>query len=512
MSDHRFPVKSVGLYFFTLAMVAASSMALEIVAGRALAPYVGMSLYSWTVIIAVVLAGLSVGNWIGGLISDKGVSHRLWIASMFAAASLSTLASLMLLRSVGPLAAKLDPVGHVMLLALGAFLLPSALAGVISPILTKLALGVVKAEYHGRVLGAMFALGSVGAIIGTLIAGLVLISWVGTAGSVFSIALIYGVLAIPFLTGPGRYLYSIILMIGFAIAVFFPNVLGLQTACLKESAYFCIRVDNLVFNERNSKVLALDHLAHGLNDAEDAAFLLSPYVQGVDEIVRQRFPKSVLNAFFVGGGAYTLPRAWQKNYPNGKLLVAELDPEVTKIAKERLWLELSENLSVIHGDARQALTNLPQEISFNVIFGDAFHDISVPPHLVSDEFHGIVKSRLSPDGLYAVNVVDSFRRPAFLLSLIKTLKLRFPVVEAWLDTESFPNSDARVTWIVIATNSPTPTQKLSAQYGFQRQWLRAPIDRLIRNVGEENTVTLTDDYAPVARLLAPVLLESTYAD
>ena len=46
----------------TIAGVSAASMALEIVAGGALAPYVGMSLYTWTVIIAVVLAGLSVGH------------------------------------------------------------------------------------------------------------------------------------------------------------------------------------------------------------------------------------------------------------------------------------------------------------------------------------------------------------------------------------------------------------------------------------------------------------------
>ena len=44
---------------------------MEITAGRLLAPYVGMSLYSWTAIIAVVLAGLSLGNWCGGYLSDR---------------------------------------------------------------------------------------------------------------------------------------------------------------------------------------------------------------------------------------------------------------------------------------------------------------------------------------------------------------------------------------------------------------------------------------------------------
>ena len=44
----------------------AGGLVLEIVAGRLLAPYVGMSLYTWTAVIAVVLAGFSIGHWIGG--------------------------------------------------------------------------------------------------------------------------------------------------------------------------------------------------------------------------------------------------------------------------------------------------------------------------------------------------------------------------------------------------------------------------------------------------------------
>ena len=46
-------------------------LVLEIVAGRMLAPVVGVSLYSWTSVIGVVLAGLSIGNWLGGRIADR---------------------------------------------------------------------------------------------------------------------------------------------------------------------------------------------------------------------------------------------------------------------------------------------------------------------------------------------------------------------------------------------------------------------------------------------------------
>ena len=64
--------------FLNIALLLSSACGLvvEIVAGRLIAPYVGMSLYTWTAIIAVVLAGLSVGHWIGGRLADGEPTPR----------------------------------------------------------------------------------------------------------------------------------------------------------------------------------------------------------------------------------------------------------------------------------------------------------------------------------------------------------------------------------------------------------------------------------------------------
>lgn len=496
----------------TLMLVSAASMALEIVAGRALAPYVGMSLYSWTVIIAVVLAGLSIGHWIGGLISDRLTNLKISVALTLIFAAATTLASLGLLKVIEPSVSSLDPVSHVTWLAMGAFFLPSALAGIISPILTKMALDRTTQDKQGRVLGMMFALGAFGAILGTLLAGLIMISWIGTSGSITVIAVIYAFLSVPFLSGFKR-VGSIAVIIFVAILAWKnPGQFSLGNSCLSETSYFCVQVDDIVFNGRKSRVMALDHLAHGVNDQQDPAVLLSPYVQGVDEIVRKRFPEDDLEAFFVGGGAYTLPRAWQKTFSKGSFVVAELDPEVTKIAKEQLWFDQGKGMKTVHGDARQILQSFPEAKKFDVIFGDAFHDISIPSHLVSDEFHKLVKNKLRSDGLYVVNVVDSFRKPTFLLSLVKTLEQRFQSVELWLDFQSVPAFDARVTWIVIATEKPTPSGTFTSDYGLYREWARAPVKRMKEIIGSENIITLTDDYAPVDRLLSQVLLDATFAE
>ena len=493
-------------------LVSAGSMALEIVAGRALAPYVGMSLYSWTVIIAVVLAGLSVGHWIGGLLSDRVSSLKTAVAVTLSLAAVTTISSLGLLKFIEPSVSGLDPVSHVTWLSMGAFFLPSTLAGIISPVLTKLALDQNEPNKHGRILGLMFALGAFGAILGTLASGLVLISWIGTSGSVTLISCLYAILSIPFWAGIARSIVTIAIIIGSGTALYFPAKLGLGNSCLEETEYFCVRIDELVFNGRKGRLMALDHLAHGVNDRDDPAMLLSAYVQGVDEIVRHRFQKPDLSAFFIGGGSYTLPRAWQTTFPDGRFIVAELDPAVTKVAIEKLWFEPNDQFDIRHGDARLILSSLPEDKKFDVIFGDAFHDISIPPHLVSDEFHQLVKARLKSNGLYVVNVVDSFRKPAFLLSLVETLQKQFLTVELWLDFQSVPAYDARVTWIVIATEKPTINGTFSSKYGLYREWARAPIKRMKDIIGRDNIVALTDDYAPVDRLLSQVLLDADFAE
>lgn len=47
-------------------LAAASVLILEIAAGRLLAPYVGVSLTTYTGIIGAILAGIALGAWLGG--------------------------------------------------------------------------------------------------------------------------------------------------------------------------------------------------------------------------------------------------------------------------------------------------------------------------------------------------------------------------------------------------------------------------------------------------------------
>jgi hypothetical protein len=521
-----------------LFLSSAGGLVVEIVAGRLIAPYVGMSLYTWTSIIAVVLAGLSVGHWIGGRLAGPDMTQRtgfLRLAVALALAGLSTLFALVVLSALALLllGSGLGPIVIVILLTGALFLAPSLFVGVVAPIVTKLAVDAEPTQ-TGRVFGRMYAIGTLGSILGTLASGYLFISWIGSSGTLIAVTTLYAVLAMICAVCAGRKPAAVV-----ALAVLLPigglvgvgSLIGggaagvFDSRCTVESDYFCIQVDDFAeATGRPSALMALDNLVHSINDREDPSLLYSPYVQFVDEYARRRFAGGAtdfgMTAFFVGGGGYSLPRSWAATIPGAKLLVAEIDPEVTRVAADRLWLDPSSPaLDIRHRDARTVLQSLPPASTFDVVFGDAFHDISIPTHLISREFHAEVNTRLKSDGFYAVNVVDSAGQPGFLFSLTHTLGLEFSEVEIWVDGDELSAlgrpGDARVTYIVIASNQASNSDEMQSVFGIRRRWQRIDAQLGAGSVWaapQPEPVVLTDDFAPVERLMFGVLTSAYEAE
>lgn len=496
--------------FFT----AAGSLVIEIAAGRLIAPFVGMSLYTWTAIIAVVLAGLSVGHWIGGHLAaaslDRARALR-YIAWSLAAAAPFSLLVLPLVRTVSTnlVASGMGPIAIVVALTMILFFMPSLLVGIVSPIATKVAIDDRPNE-TGRVLGRMFAIGAFGSIIGTLSAGYIFISWIGSNGTIIAVAGLYAIMAVGFGVWAKQTIAvsAMVIVTVVGLSAWSDSVEGFASPCNVESDYFCIRFDD--FSEisgRPSKVMVLDHLAHGINDQTDPTVLYSSYVHFVDEVTGLRIKShETLNAFFVGGGGYTLPRAWSYLYPNSNLTIAEIDPAVTKAAVEEMWFDPDKpNIEVLHKDGRTALASAPSSKKYDVIFGDAFHDIAVPAHLITREFHSLIQSRLSENGFYAANVIDLGREPRFLLSLVKTLREDFDSVEIWSPVDEV-NQAGRLTFIVIAGNKGTGRTHLVSRFGLAREWVQWPLSAMKKRVDFADLPVLTDDYAPVERLLSAFLV------
>lgn len=489
---------------------AAASMALEIVAGRMLAPYVGMSVYSWTSIIAVVLAGLSLGHWAGGVLADRSARPGRAAGWALTAGALTAALSVPLLPLTAPVLAHLDPIGGIGALALAAFFAPSFCAGVVSPVLTRIAMEAAPPARQGRVLGRMFALGALGAIAGTVLAGFWMIPGLGSRLSVALIALSYAAMALPLLAGAGRVAAAAaICLIGAGTALGPRLTPLLATPCDTESAYYCIRLDEVRMLGRPAEVMVLDHLAHNVND-RDPQMLLMSYLQLGDRLVRLRQGDGPPEAFFAGGGALTLPRAWAARWPEAKLTVAEIDPEVTATAR-RMGVS-TQAMTILHRDARRALVELPPEERFDVVFTDVFRDIAIPEHLVTDEFAALVAGRLKPGGIYLMNVIETLWEPPFLLSLVRTLKGRFAHVELWIDTAELSREERRVTWLVLAGDTPTGRTQIEADRPPSRIWVQVPAERMLTVLPEAETPVLTDDHAPVSRLMAHIIFDRRLAE
>jgi MFS family permease len=491
-------------YAFTVFLSSALLLVLEIVAGRLIAPYVGVSLYTWTSIIGVILAGLSLGNWLGGVWADGGGDGRsvglvLGLGGVFYILSLPSLAWL----GTAVRDTDLGLLETSFLFAAALFFVPAALIGVVTPLLTTLALRFDPRA--GHVVGRMHALAAIGSIAGTFITGYWLVQRFGTRSVVLGSAVALFLLAAPFLR-PGARPVSVLLVLGIlgaGAAVLQPS--ALESPCTRESGYFCIRVVDQTsaapFGEARGMVL--DHLLHGINHATVPEMLIAPYVHAMDELTYAHFGPRYdqgLDYFFAGGGAYSHPRAVQALSPSSRLTVAELDPMVTLTAAEQLFLA-PRGMRILHEDARVVLAR--EAGPFDVIVGDVFHDLAVPYHLVTREFARLVRSKLAPGGLYAMNVVDAFPDPRLVKAVVKTLGAEFRYVDVWM--EGMPEAD-RVTYVLTASDATRLPDRVDARVSFERSWLRVTGQLPAVGTPYSEIPTLTDDYAPVERLIAGLLV------
>ena len=493
-------------YGLTVFLSSAILLVLEITAGRLIAPYVGITIYSWTSIIGVILAGLSIGNWLGGRWADRG-ADELSSGIALALAAVFSLSSLLLLTVIAPLlqASSLNLVSASFVYVLCLFFIPSLLLGIPTPLLTTLALNLDSRT--GRVVGRMHALAALGSILGTFVTGFFLIQYFGSRSVIVIASSTLLLLAIPFLWKASRRLLAALLISGvFSIALTHLGQ-GFASPCDRESSYFCLRVidasERAPFGE--ARGLVLDHLLHGINHGSAPGMLISPYVHLMQELVGRHFDttrQTRLSYFFAGGGSYTQPRAIKTEHPEASVTVAELDPLVTRTVEQFLYVD-SAAFDIHHGDARAVLFRQP-DASFDVIVTDAFHDIAIPYHLVTLEYVRLARSKLRPGGLYTTNVVDVFPDPRMVKSMLKTLRREFEHVDVWLDR--IPSRAGRMTYVISASDTRIDDDVLRSAHGFERQWLR--INEPLSRTGTQlqNLPIFTDDYVPVERMISSLLL------
>lgn len=490
---------------FIVFLASGCIMIIELVAGRMIAPYVGVSLYTWTSVIGVVLAGMSLGNFLGGEIADQRASITL-LGGTFIVAGLASLSILGIINLLGGnLPTSWPIILEILVLTGTVFFVPSAVLDAISPIVVKLA--VRDLAETGSTVGRIYASSAVGSIAGTFATGFVLISWFGTHAIVWGVSVTLLALGL-ILAANGRW-YRLILLALLIVAGsgFLWNQSELWGPCLRETNYFCIKIYEEERQGEPVRVLVLDRLVHSYTSLNDPTKLVYGYEKMYAELAAYKAQQTDdPKALFIGGGGYTFPRYMEAVYPNSQLDVIEIDPGVTQAAHDYLGLDRDTRIVTYNEDAR-LFVEQPATERYDLILGDAFNDYSVPYHLTTKGFNDRVKAWLASDGLYAVNIIDG-PGGEFLRAYVHTLRQTFnhvyvaPTIERWRESP-------RSTFVLVATNNTplnaTAFEHINGEDGdplFARQLLtHSEISEIL---SEGRVVTLTDQYAPVDQMLAPV--------
>jgi spermidine synthase len=389
----------------------------------------------------------------------------------------------------------------------------------ISPSSAKLALK--RSKHVGTTIGAVYAWGTVGSIVGTLSTGFFLISALTANGVVLAAAVLMAL--VGWTVGPQR-LFLVVWVAVLAPMVLcasldgdamnrdfreFAEKLGLRMNTegrffSKESDYQYIKVYE---EQRGSMVrkLVLDHLVHGYVDMANPGHLEYDYEKVYADVAKRYAEgKPTVSAFFLGGGSFTFQRWTQHIWPDAHVEVAEIDPMVVEANHEALGLSRDTSIQIHIGDARNVVDSLPVDAKFDFFFGDAFNDFSVPWHLTTLEFNRKIAAHLTPDGAYLMNVIDDYRSGQFLGACYVTLRKVFPYVYIFC-TERTGVNDRRDTFVVAASQQPIDiTDWLPDHFTDFEGSVLTPKDLndLEKKCGGR---VLTDELAPVENLLAPVV-------
>jgi spermidine synthase len=479
------PWLAAALVFSTSAAV----LVLEILAARLLAPYVGVTLETYTTIIGVVLAGIACGSWAGGRLADRVPPRRL-LGPQLLAGGLLAMATLPVVRLLGDAT---DGTSAADLVGLGllAFFPPAAVLSAVVPTVVKLQL----ADLHetGAVVGRLSALSTLGALCGTFGTGFVLVASLPNAPIVLGVG---GALTLAGAVLTAR-LRVAVAAAGAALVLVAGGVAA-GSPCEVESAYFCARVE--ADAERASgRVLVLDDLRHSYVDLADPEHLAFRYTRLIADVLGTLPRAGPVRALHVGGGGFTLPRYLAAVRPGSHSIVLELDPEVVALARRRLGLATGPALRVRTGDARVSLRGEPRG-RYDVVIGDAFGGRAVPWHLTTREFLGGVRRVLRPGGTYVVNVIDE-PPLAFARAQARTLQRAFAHAVALVT----PGEAARASGgnvVLAGSDRPLPLGAMRARRaarGAVETALTGPaLDRFVGGARE-----LTDAFAPVDQLLTP---------
>jgi spermidine synthase len=403
------------------------TLAVEIAASRLLAPYYGSSTIVWANLIGLVLLALALGYWLGGKLADRRPDGRLLGRIVLAAGAYVAMLPFVTRPFLDLAARGLDDLsaGAVVGSFFATLLLfapPVFALGIVSPFAIRLALETVGSA--GEVAGRLYALSTAGSLLGAFLPALVTIPLVGTQRTLIGSAVVLAAASAPLLGGRGLVAAA---AAGALLAVP-PGLVrhgeGGRVLYEHESRYQFIQVverggvRRLYLNE-GIAIHSEYRPDTVLTGGEWDAFLAVP-------ALLDREPRTLA---MLGNAGGTTARAYGRYFPYVAIDGVEIDPAVSEAARRYLGLGDNPRLRVVDADARPFLRRTDKR--YDLIFVDAYHQPYVPFYLATKEFFELVRSRLAPGGIVALNVAAVPGDHGLADGIAGTLASVFPDVRIW---------------------------------------------------------------------------------
>lgn len=484
----------------------ASMMVIEISAARLLSPLFGNSVYTWTALIGVILIAFSVGGYWGGRLADRraGLDVLGWL---LAGVAVLTFFIPAMSTWFGPSFAKAGLIDGPVMFSLFLLAVPGALLGAVSPAAVRLYSLTSKDSHIGGAAGTISMLGSLGSFVGTFLSGFFLLGnfgvrsiFIGTAVLLLALAIIAFVL-----TGKGMGQSLRVIGIGLGaglISAFSAPSRADGVIYEHESYYHRIQVTEEGVSPNRRRLLKLDSTHEGGMNPDTGELILAYQHYWRLAMLQER---PLTSALFIGAGAFGMPEEVSRTFPEATVDVAELDPKVIETGRLHFKLDEYPRIHAHAGDARHYLRT-HDEKKWDLIFGDAYNGMqAIPSHLASREFFQLVSNRLSPEGVYTMNVISAVQgeKAELLAGMLATLKEVFPHLQVFAvqgDRTAVQNV------IILASHQDLSPLILDRHYPANTWQARLLRTHVTARYLPTNGPVFTDDFNPVDAIVARGLI------
>jgi spermidine synthase len=485
----------------------AGVMALEMVGARVLAPWLGTSIVVWTSLIGVILASMSLGYWLGGRVADRNPSPRVLAKILLGAALFVALTAAYKSFILALLLNNEDARLPAMLAALALFAPPGALLGMVAPFAVRLKMRDV--DSSGRTAGNLYALSTLGSILGVLLTGFVLIAYFGTTPILYGLAGLFTLCSLLAWREKPTVAVAILALTGilaFASHSYERYLAGLGIHDV-ETPYSRVLVCD---SEDPSTRRPIRVMTTNFQRVQSARYIDQPEDSPASRdlvldytrffALYERFVPDAQSVLLLGGGGYSFPTYALGRDPKLRMLAVELDPGVTALARQYFGLKEDPRLRIVHGDARTYLNRATE--TFDTILVDVFTaHYAVPFHLATVETAQRLSALLNERGVCLVNTIAApvGEKSAFLWAAYATLAQAFPEVRVY----PLQGANEKVQNVMLvgfkdkALRDPEPSNAAEAAF-LNAHWTR-PLPAL--------PPPLRDEFAPVDRYVASLWRE-----